>query len=316
MASEKVLITGITGFVGRHLASLLDDVDLYGMYWPEETRIDIPGATLIRCQLEDQSSIDRVIEQVRPSVVYHLAAQSSVPRSYEDPAETYRANVMGTLHLMEALRKQECAKALLLVSSAEVYGIVSGTPINEIHPLNPNNPYAWSKLLAENVGTEYTRDFKLPVITVRPFNHIGPGQSDKFVSSSFARQIAEIEAGIRPPKIMVGNLTTRRDFTDVRDIVRAYRSAVERCESGDVYNISSGVSVQISDILDRLLALSSARVEIAEDPARARPSDLPVLSGDSSKFRMMTGWSPEIPLDTTLNDLLDYWRRKVGSGKT
>lgn len=318
MADEPILITGIAGFVGRHLTRALresSDAPIFGTIMSQaEVTPDNPieGAELIECRLEDRAGVEAAVRQVEPGVVYHLAAQSSVPASLSDPIGTFDANVMGTLHLLEALRGTNGLRAVVQISSAEVYGILpeSALPVNEDAPLDPSNPYACSKACADLIGAQYFKTYGVPVIRIRPFNHIGPGQSDGFVTSSFARQIAEIEAGKKPPRLLVGNLEARRDFTDVRDIVRGYVAAVG-CTPGEAYNICSGRAVSIREILDRLLALTSASVEVTPDPERMRPSDMPVTLGDYSKFRAATGWSPAIPLDRTLRDLLDYWRRIV-----
>jgi GDP-4-dehydro-6-deoxy-D-mannose reductase len=315
MSDKSVLITGATGFVGKHLSSLLNSsggFQVHGTRMPEESSIDLPGVDLVECRLENCCSVREAVNRTNPNVVYHLAAQSSVPRSLEDPAGTYETNVVGTVNLLEALREERDLRAVVLISSAEVYGIVSEEelPITEDAQVKPGNPYAFSKICSEIMGEAYFRDFGMPVIRLRSFNHIGPGQSDSFVTSSFARQIAEIESGLRPPSLMVGNLESSRDFTDVRDVVRAYEMAATSCVPGELYNISSGRAVKISDILQSLLAMTEAKIEVTEDPARMRPSDLPILTGDSSKFRKATGWSPQIPLETTLKDLLDYWRQR------
>lgn len=322
MASRSVLITGVSGFVGRHLAAAVmgaGDAQVYGtILSPEDVTAEnpLPGVELIECHMEDPVCIADAVRRASPSVVYHLAAQSSVPRSLTDPRGTFETNVMGTVHLLEALRTVETLSALVLVSSAEVYGSLpeASLPVTEDAALDPCNPYACSKACADMIGAQYFQTFGLPVIRVRPFNHIGPGQSPAFAASSFARQIAEIEAGLRPPRIMVGNLDARRDFTDVRDIVRAYVLAADRCTPGEVYNICTGKAAGMREVLDGLLALTPIGVEVVPDPDRMRPSDTPVTLGDCSKFSEVTGWRPEIPMDTTLRDLLDYWREQVESG--
>jgi len=319
MDRESILVTGITGFVGRHLAALLNierQHEVSGTYAFEEELVSggLPeGLRMIECRLEDRDSVEKAVNEAKPSIVYHLAGQSSVSRSIKDPVETFQTNVMGTVHLLEALRKQTNLRAIVLVSSAEVYGIVpeSSLPVDENVSLNPNNPYAWSKACVEMIGDEYWSDFGLPIIKIRPFNHIGPGQSDAFAASSFARQIAEIEAGLRPPQLCVGNLEARRDFTDVRDIVRAYVMMTKTCAPGEVYNLCSGSAVSLADILQKLLSFTSAKIEITADPERLRPADLPILLGNCGKFRTVTGWSLNIPIDQTLDDLLNYWRSRV-----
>ena len=318
MAGESVLITGVSGFVGTHLAAALRQrggVRIYGtILSPDEmTAGSPPEVELIVCRLEDPISVEAAVRRAEPSVVYHLAAQSSVPRSLADPGGTFQTNVMGALHVLEALRRVESLRSLILVSSAEVYGTVSEAdlPVGEDAALDPTNPYACSKACADFLGAQYFRTFKLPVVRIRPFNHIGPGQSKVFAASSFACQIAEIEAGLRPPQIMVGSLDAKRDFTDVRDVVQAYVLAADRCIPGEVYNLCSGRAVGMRQVLDGLLASTSSRVEIIPDPQRMRPSDIPITLGDCSKFKAATGWSPSITMGRTLNDLLDYWREQV-----
>ena len=320
MARESVLITGVSGFVGPHLADALrkrGGVRIYGTILSrDEVKSGAPPKVeLTECHLEDPAGVEAVVRHVEPSVVYHLAAQSSVPKSLADPRATFQATVMGTLNLLEALRRTKNLRSLILVSSAEVYGTVpeSALPVTEDAALNPVNPYACSKACVDLLGVQYFQTFELPVVRVRPFNHIGPGQSKGFATSSFACQIAEIEAGIRPPQIMFGNLDARRDFTDVRDVVEAYILATEKCIPGEAYNICSGRAVSIREMLDALLALTSARVEIIPDPERMRPSDTPVTLGDCSKLQAATGWSPSFTMDRTLKDLLDYWRKQVRS---
>lgn len=319
MADSPILITGIAGFVGRHLTAALResaDSPIFGTVISDtevtaENPID--GAETIVCRLEDRAAVESVVRRTEPSIVYHLAAQSSVPASLSDPTGTFSANVMGTLHLLEAMRGAQGLRAVILVSSAEVYGILpeSALPVSEDAAFSPNNPYACSKACADLLGEQYFRTYGVPVIRIRPFNHIGPGQSDAFVTSSFAKQIAEIEAGKRPPKLMVGNLDARRDFTDVRDVIRAYVTAPDGCRPGEAYNLCAGRAVSIRAILDRLLTFTSVTIEVAQDPERMRPSDTAITLGDCSKFRAATGWSPSIPLDQTLRDILDYWRRVV-----
>lgn len=320
MGSGSVLITGVSGFVGRHLAAFLGGLgaEVFGTVMPGEpvsAEGPLSGARLMECRIEDADSVAEAVRFSEPGLVCHLAAQSFVPRSFENPRETFEANVTGTLNLLEALRGLSGVRKVLLVGSAEVYGTAPSSmlPLTEDARMEPVNPYACSKACAELMGIQYCRAFGVPVVVTRSFNHIGPGQSDVFASSSFARQIAEIEAGLRPPVIRVGNLDARRDFTDVRDVVRAYALALDMCAAGEVYNVCSDRAVGIGEVLDTLLELSGAEVEVVPDPDRMRPSDMPVMLGDSSKLRAATGWRPEIPLEKTLMDLLDYWRKTVGS---
>jgi GDP-4-dehydro-6-deoxy-D-mannose reductase len=318
MDREAVLITGVSGFVGPHLGDALRKRGVVRIYGTILSRDEVksgapPNVELTECHLEDPASVEAVVRQAEPSVVYHLAAQSSVPKSLADPRATFQANVMGTLNLLESLRGARNLRSLILVSSAQVYGTTTEPrlPVREDAALDPANPYACSKACAELLGAQYFETFELPVVRVRPSNHIGPGQSKDFAVSSFACQVAEIEAGIRPPQIMFGNLDAERDFTDVRDVVEAYILATEKCIPGEAYNICSGRAVSIREMLDALLALTSAQVEIIADPERMRPSDTPVALGDFSKMQAVSGWSPSIAMEKTLTDLLDYWREQV-----
>jgi len=251
-----------------------------------------------------------VLRAARPDVIFHLAASSSVAGSWDTPAEMIQVNVMGTLHLLEAVRQLDLDAPLVLACSAEAYGLVreDELPIREEQPFRPVSPYAVSKAAVDLLGFQYHQTFRLRTIRMRFFNHCGPRQSARFVISSLARQIAEIEAGLRPPRIQVGNLDARRDFVDVRDAARAYWVAAERCAPGEAYNVASGRARSIREVLDGMLSLSDAMVEVEFDPGRTRPSEIEVLVGDATRFRAATGWSPEIPLERTLADTLGYWR--------
>jgi GDP-4-dehydro-6-deoxy-D-mannose reductase len=222
-------------------------------------------------------------------------------------------NLVGSVHLFEAVRQAECDPVIQIACSSEEYGLVERDqlPITEETPLRPLSPYAVSKVAMDFLGYQYFKSYGLRIIRTRAFNHEGPRRGEAFVTSNFAKQVAEIEAGIRPPVIHVGNLSAERDYTDVRDIVRAYWAAVEFGKPGEVYNICSGKAYRISSLVDMLIGMSSVKVEIEVDPSRLRPSDVPVLLGDSSKFRAATGWEPLIPFEKTMADLLDYWRERV-----
>jgi len=314
----RILITGISGFVGRHLAEHVlaahPDVELFGLRrWRSEAPPAAePGARvrLVEGDLLDAPSLLRVLRAARPDVIFHLAASSSVAGSWDTPAEMIQVNVMGTLHLLEAVRQLDLDAPLVLACSAEAYGLVreDELPIREEQPFRPVSPYAVSKAAVDLLGFQYHQTFRLRTIRMRFFNHCGPRQSARFVISSLARQIAEIEAGLRPPRIQVGNLDARRDFVDVRDAARAYWVAAERCAPGEAYNVASGRARSIREVLDGMLSLSDAMVEVEFDPGRTRPSEIEVLVGDATRFRAATGWSPEIPLERTLADTLGYWR--------
>ncbi|MFQ5574255.1 MAG: GDP-mannose 4,6-dehydratase [Terriglobia bacterium] len=316
----KVLITGITGFVGSHLAEfcLAKGVEVFGTTrWRspmdniEAIRSDVQ---LIECDLRDASSVQKTFDEVRPDRCFELAAQSFVPTSWKAPAETLTTNIVGQLNVFEACRELRLKDTRIQVcGSSEEYGLVMAdeVPITEKNPLRPLSPYGVSKVSQDLLGYQYQQSYGMHIVRTRAFNHEGPRRGEVFVTSDFAKQIAEIEKGSRDPVMKVGNLEAMRDFTDVRDVVRAYWLALEKGRAGDVYNIASGRSTKIRAMLDMLLALSSEKIKVEQDPARLRPSDVEILEGDSSKFREETGWSPEIPLEQTLKDSLDYWRVRV-----
>ena len=270
--------------------------------------------TLLTAELMDRQATQRAVRQAAPDVVFHLAAESSVAASFADPLGTIQNNTATLVNVLEEVRETAPSARLLVVSSAEVYGRVSsGGAIGEQEPLRPENPYAVSKCVQDLLGLQYHLAYGLAVMRVRPFNHVGPGQSDRFVASSFAHQLAEIEAGRREPVIRVGNLDARRDFTDVRDMVTGYRLAAERGEPGVAYNLGRGEGVTIGELLDRLIAQCRVPVSVEIDPERLRPVDVPTLVCDATRFRSWTGWRPTIPLNDTLRDMLDYWRRLLAS---
>jgi GDP-4-dehydro-6-deoxy-D-mannose reductase len=292
----RALITGGRGFVGHHLADHLQGCG------DEVVAIDI------ETDVADQAALDPVVAEAAPDAVYHLAALTHVGESWEVPAEVLRVNVLGTAAVLAAARRLDPSPTVLVVSSAEVYGIVSPDelPIAESRPLAPVTPYAASKAAAEQVALQAWRGYGQPVVVVRPFNHVGPGQSPSFAVSALSRRIVEARrAGERT--LAVGTLTTRRDFTDVRDVVRAYRLLVGRGRPGDVYNVCSGHDVAVAEVAARLLALAGADLDLVTDPSLVRPVDVPVLRGDPAHLEATTGWKPEIPLDDTLRDVLDYW---------
>jgi GDP-4-dehydro-6-deoxy-D-mannose reductase len=318
-APQRALITGITGFVGSHLAELLlaEGIEVHGL---TRFRSSIENIEPILGQLQlhegdlaDAHSLRRIVGEVRPNMIFHLGGQSFVPSSWASPATTMEVNLLGAIHLFEAVREAAIDPVIQIAGSSEEYGAVdrSALPITEKTPLRPLSPYAVSKLAMDYLGYQYFRSYGLRIIRTRAFNHEGPRRGETFVTSNFARQIAEIEAGLRPPVVMVGNLEAERDYTDVRDVVRAYRLAIDEARPGDVYNICSGKAYSIGAVLDLLLSFSRLTVEVRTDPTRLRPSDVPVLLGDCSKFQAVTGWRPAIPFEQTMADLLDYWRDRV-----
>jgi GDP-4-dehydro-6-deoxy-D-mannose reductase len=316
---RRVLVTGVTGFAGSHLVDYLltrNDCEIYGIQrWRSRTENieHLQGKmTLLECDLRDASSTRDVLEKVRPDYIFHLAAQSFVPTSWNAPTESLVTNVIGQVNIFEAVRRLELKCRIQLACSSEEYGMVyeNELPIRETNPLRPLSPYAVSKVAQDMLGYQYWMSWKVDSVRTRGFNHEGPRRGPVFVASDFAKQIADIEKGLRPPVLSVGNLESRRDFTDVRDMVRAYWLALEKCEPGEVYNICSGKAWSIQQVLDHLLSLTKQKIQVKQDPARLRPSDVPVLLGDYSKFNAATGWTPTIPFEQTLADMLDYWRTR------
>ena len=323
---KTALITGITGFAGSHLAEYLlanhrDDVKVTGTHRWRSPLDNIEGilgeVELHETDLTDLHSVYRTLEKVRPDYIFHLAAQSFVPTSWSAPSATFEANVIGQTNLFEGVRALGLDPVIQIACSSEEYGLVhpEETPITESNPLRPLSPYAVSKMGQDFLGYQYFQSYGIKAIRTRGFNHTGPRRGKVFVTSNFAMQLAMIKAGRSAPVIRVGNLDAIRDFTDVRDMVRAYYLAVTRAKPGEVYNIASGVGITIRELLDRLVELAGVEVTIEQDPARMRPSDVEILLGDSSKFRDDTGWAPEIPFDRTLKDTFDYWQERIAAGR-
>jgi len=316
----KVLITGITGFVGSHLADYLlslGSIEIYGIErWRSRTE-NIEHIRdkikLVGCDIRDSISVTETIGKIKPDKIFHLAAQSFVPSSWQAPQESLTTNIIGELNVFEAVRAVNINPVIQIAGSSEEYGLVlpDELPIKETNPLRPLSPYAVSKVGQDFLGYQYYKSYNMNIIRTRAFNHTGPRRGEVFASSNFAKQIVEIEKNKREPVVFVGNLDARRDFTDVRDVVRAYWLATEKCLPGEVYNISSGKALSIKEMLDLLLKISKVKVEIKQEPSRMRPSDVSVLLGDNTKFCKQTGWKPEIPFEQTLKDLLEYWRGKI-----
>lgn len=314
----RVLITGIAGFAGSALASLLLDepgLEIHGTIHRHDWRIRAMRGHLHlhKGDLRNPSWVDEMIQEVQPDLLLHLAAWSDVGGSWAQPWVAYELNIHCQLNLLEAVRRFAPKCRVLVVGSNEVYGRVRAEdlPVDEETPFRPNSPYGVSKIAQDMMGYQYWCNYGLPVVRVRSFNNIGPGQADDFVASAFARQIAEIEAGQREAVLQVGNLTAVRDFTDVRDVVAAYWLAAQKGEPGAVYNVGSGQGQSIQAILDILLEMNSANIRVEEDPSRLRPSDVPVMICDNRRLIAATGWQPGIDLRHTLQDVLNGWRLDI-----
>jgi GDP-4-dehydro-6-deoxy-D-mannose reductase len=316
----RALVTGASGFAGSHLCEHLLEQPGWEVYAvclaacstenldPVRDRL-----TMLSGDLLDAAWTAQVIAEVRPEAVLHLAALSSPQASFGDPWGTLSNNIAVQINLFQAIRQAGLDPAVLIAGSGEEYGMVrpEDLPVDEDTPLRPANPYAVSKVTQDYLALQYHISYRLRAVRVRPFNHIGPRQALGFVTSDFAHQIAEIEAGRRPPVVRVGNLSAERDFTDVRDMVRAYLLAVTQGEPGAVYNIGSDTAHSIEEILRTLLRLSTVAIRVETDPERMRPSDVPRLVCDSTRFRRRTGWAPRISLEQTLGEVLGYWRKRA-----
>ncbi len=321
---SKILITGISGFVGSHLAEYcltMPGVEVYGTILShhlgdEMRRIEKikDKITLFECNLANRIATERVLQKVKPDKIFHLAAQSFVRVSWEGPEETIYNNIMCELNIFESCRSLDINPIIQIAGSSEEYGLVleNEIPVKETNPFRPLSPYAVSKITQEMLGYQYYKSYGLKIILTRAFNHEGPGRGEQFVTSTFAKQIAQIEKGKQEPIVKVGNLQAQRDYTDVRDMIRAYWLATEKCEFGKPYNICSGKVWTMEKVLKFLLSLSTVKdIKIEQDPERMRPSDVQILKGDYTEFNKVTGWEPKITFEKTLEDTLNYWREIV-----
>ena len=313
----RVLITGAGGFVGHHLTTYLNRVEPQAqLYGTSLLPSEYDSAAIVEnhfIDLKNYDSVRALLAHCRPDAIFHLAAQAFVPRSFEDPWETLENNIRAQLNLILACLELELCPRILIVSSAEIYGEVSPEqlPLAEASEIRPTNPYSVSKVAQDMLGLQYYLSHGLPIMRARPFNHIGPGQNCRFVAPAFASQIASIEDGKRDAVIYVGNLAAKRDFTDVRDIVRAYSKIIKSGKPGEAYNVASGQAYSIRDLLSILLSLSDADIEVRLDPDRLRPVDVPEIRGDASKLRRDTGWQPSINFRQTLADVLADSRQRT-----
>ena len=315
------LITGITGFVGSHLAELLlkEKCEIHGI---KRYRSSLENVAHLQndihwweCDLTDATAVQDMVKKINPDEIYHLAAQSYVPPSWTNPHATLITNIIGTLNIFEAVRNLKKNPRILNCSSAEVYGVVQPEecPIKETNPLRPVNIYSLSKIGQDLLANVYHASYGLDVITTRAFTHTGPRRNEVFALSSFAKQIAEIELGLTEPVVCVGNLDSVRTITDVRDMVKAYRMALQYCDGGEAYNIGSDQTYSIRNALNLMLKFTKKEVTIKVDQSRLRPAETPLQIPDSSKFVKKTGWKPEIPVEKTMKDLLAYWKEKLSN---
>lgn len=315
----EILITGADGFVGGHLIDFLlsqGHEEIHGTtYLSVENYPDLSnkGIKLWQVDLRDEKAVERLLGDIRPREIYHLAAKSFIPESFRDPWGTLENNIRSQLNILEWIRNLRLDTRLLLVGSSDVYGPVKpeDVPISETQPFKPANPYSVSKVAQDMLGLQYYLSYGIQIIRVRPFNQIGPGQNKAFVVPAFASQIAEIEASKKEPVVQVGNLTAQRDFTDVRDMVRAFSLLMKHGSPGDVYNVGSGEPHSIREVLETLLSFSTTPITIREDKQLFRPSDVPILICDPLKVTTSTGWKREIPFADSLKDVLVEWRQRL-----
>lgn len=319
----RALITGIAGFAGSHLAEelLRSGYRVYGTKLKGESKEKLRGfitsISISDLDLRDLPATHRLVRRIKPEVVFHLAAISSVGQSFAEPQLTFDVNLLGTVNLLESLRSVDTIGKILIVSSSDVYGVVrkSDLPLKENTPMHPVTPYGVSKAAVDMIGYQYFKSYAMPIVRVRAFNHTGPKQNPGFAVPDFCRQVAAIEEGGSKPVIRVGNLDAERDISDVRDIVRGYKVLAEKGKEGDAYHLCCGKAHKIRYILDHILSLSTNSIEVRRNPRLMRPSETPRLLGDFSKARRVAGYKPTYELTDTLRDTLDYWRTVVRRSK-
>lgn len=311
------LITGANGFVGRHLGNVLasDDNVVYGISRriPDDLVAEHPAVVYEQCNLTDHASVFEMLKNIKPDCIFHFAAESSVAASWKSPINILNNNLISQTNIFEAIRELELPAKIVIACSSEEYGLIrkSDLPVNETCCFNPLSTYAVSKVAQDMLAYQYYKSYNMDIIRVRSFNLTGPGQSTSYALSSFAKQIADIEKGLAKNVISVGNLNVKRDYTDVRDAVKAYYQMALKAKPGTVYNLCSGNAYSLKDLLDFLVSMSDVNINIKVDKQKFRPSDLPIMLGDNTKIRTEIGWMPEIDIHNTLTDLLNYWRNNT-----
>lgn len=308
----KALIIGGAGFVGNYLIHhLMNDCGWsVAVTKLENEVIDQPKAEQYNLNILDKNAIAELLREVRPDYIFHLAAQSSVALSWKNPSLTIDVNIKGSVNVLDAVRELDYKPRILIIGSGEEYGHIlpDETPITEANSTRPGNIYAATKACQNMIGKIYADAYQMDIIMVRAFNHIGPKQSPMFVVSDFCKQVAEIEKGVREPVIKVGNLSAKRDFTDVRDVVRAYSMLIQKGKAGEIYNVGSGKAIAIQEILELILSCSDVKIKVEVDPEKLRPVDVPMIEADITKLQVCTGWACEYSIQNTLLNTLEYWR--------
>jgi len=315
---KKGLVIGAAGFVGRYLVREMrnNKIETFVTKLPHE-KFTEESVNVYDLDILDKDAIVNILYEIQPDYIFHLAAQSSVGVAWKNPLLTVDVNIKGSINLMDAVRELFYKPRVLLIGSGEEYGYIKPeeTPISEDNLLRPGNIYAATKACQNMIGSIYAKAYDMDLKMVRAFNHIGPGQAPLFVVSDFCKQVAEIEKGIREPVIMVGNLAAKRDFTDVRDVVKAYVKLIKQGSSGETYNVGSGSAQEIRQILEKVIAMSDVDIKVETDPNKIRPVDVPIIEADITKLNTLTGWKPEISVEQTICETLDYWRIHIGDIK-
>ena len=311
---KKGLVIGAAGFVGNYLIEEMvkNGMEAYATKLPHE-KLENQNAKVYDLDIMDKDAIVSLLFEVRPDYIFHLAAQSSVGLAWKNPGLTIDVNIKGGVNVMDDIRELFYKPRVLLIGSGEEYGHIQPgeTPICEENHLRPGNIYAATKVCQNMIGSIYSKAYDMELMMVRAFNHIGPGQAPMFVVSDFCKQVAEIEKGLREPVMRVGNLAAKRDFTDVRDVVRAYVLLVQAGTAGETYNVGSGNAQAIQEILDLIVSMSEVEIQVEVDPNKLRPVDVPIIEADITKLNRLTGWQPQIPLKETIKETLDFWRANV-----